>query len=273
MIKIDKIVVAPINVDKLMVQWSYVPTFENFADYEFLLERSLSPESGYEPVAKFNDTVQFLDTVNYKRLWKTVYYRIKITHLPSGKTAYSENGKIGYEPNLEALEIIRRNNILLKNKRHGIGVPIAVCLRKRSGQRCPECWDLEKQRVRASNCDSCFQTGYLDGFYSPIITWANMTPDTKTNPLPQWGETEPNDTRIFIGNYPEVLPKDVIIEPSILRVWTVENVDTTARRGHTLHQLLGLAYVDRNSVLYKLLEKHTGLIDQIRTQKNKIELS
>jgi hypothetical protein len=273
MIKIESITVTPTKVDRLLVQWKYTPTLESFVDYEFMLERSLSPDSGFENVVRFKDLVQYLDEVNYKRLWKTVYYRIKVTNILTAKTEYSELGKIGYEPNLEALEIIRRNDILLKNRRHGIGVPVAVFIRKRAGQRCPECWDEGKKRVRLSTCDTCYQTGYLDGFYEPIITWANTTPDNKQNPIPQHGETEPNDTKIFISNYPEVLPKDIIVETTTMRTWTVENVDTTARRGCTLHQLLTLAYVDRNSVIYKLLEKYSGLIEDIRIQKNRIQRS
>lgn len=272
MIQISKIIVNPVKVDKIQVKWIFKPTFENFNDYVFRLERSESPESAFVPIFRFTDAMQYLDVINYRRLWKTIYYRIRITHIATGKEEISDPAQFEYAPNLEALEIIRRNDILLKNKRHGIGVPVVVFLRKQDGPRC-NCWDPDKKRVRVSNCEECYQTGYAHGFYDPIVTWANMSPDNKAAPLPQWGETETNDTRIFLSNYPEVEPKDVIIEPRLLRVWMVENVETSQRRGHLLHQLVTMSYLDRNSVLYKLLERHPNLPDLIEAQQKRIELS
>jgi len=272
MITVRTLSVVPIKPEKILLKWEFVPTLEDFRAYSFELQRSSSPESEFETIYRFEDDVQHVDSIEYKRLWNSLYYRIVTTHKESGKKVISSGHTFGYAPNLEALEIIRRNDILLRNKRHGIGVPIAIFIRKHEGPRC-ECWDMDKKRARTSNCDDCFGTGFYNGFYPPIVTWANLTPDNKTNPLPQWGETEPNDTRLFISNYPEVAPKDVIIEPSLMRLWMVESIETSARRGHLLHQLVTVSYLDRNNVLYKLLDKHKTLIDSTLKEKSKIDLS
>lgn len=272
MIQIAKLTVTPIKVDKIQIKWTYKPTFENFNDYIFRLERSESPASDFIPIFRFTYAVQYVDDINYRRLWKNLYYQIRVTNTITGKEEISAPAQFEYAPNLEALEIIRRNDILLRNRRHGIGVPIAVFIRKRDGPRC-HCWDADKKRVRESNCDDCYQTGYANGFYPPIITWANMSPDNKAAPVPQWGETEANDTRIFLSNYPEILPRDVIIDPKLLRAWIVENVETSQRRGHLLHQLISMSYLDRNSVLYKLIEQYPDLGSLVSAQQSQIKVS
>jgi hypothetical protein len=272
MITIERIDVRPVKVDKVMISWKFTPSFESFANYSFELQRSRAPDSDYETVYRFTDASQYLDDVQYKRLWSTLYYRIKTTNTSDGKTVYSAAYSMGYAPNMEALEIIRRHDILLRNKRHGTGVPVIVMLRKHQGIQCT-CWDPDKKRVRISNCEECFGTGFYEGFHAPIITWANLTPDKKEIQIPQWGEAEQNNSRIFLSNYPVVSPKDVIINTEKMVLWTVEASDTSERRGCLLHQLLTVSFLDRSSVLYKLLEKYPEIIDSVSQQQSRIEKS
>jgi hypothetical protein len=207
--------------------------------------------------------------VNIKRLWNTIFYRIEVLHIASGTRTYSHAVTFGTSPNLEALEIIRRNDILLKNKRHGIGVPLIAYIRKRSGIECT-CWDKDKKRVRTSSCEDCFGSGFESGYYPPVITWANVTPDNKLVQIPQWGEVEPNEVRIFVSNYPLLIPKDVLINPFKMELWVVENVQTTERRGCTLHQVVSASYIDRNSILYRLLDRDPAILDLAYVESGRI---
>ena len=259
-------------MDQVLIEWKFSQTLEDFHDYSFELQRSKSPEDDYETIFRFLDESQFLDNVNYKRLWANLFYRIKITQISTGKIIETDPQEFGYEPNLEALEIIRRNDILLKNKRHGIGVPVIVFLRKRQGIDC-NCWDRDKKRFKTSNCTDCYGGRFLGGFSAPIITWANLTPDRKGVTIPQWGEQETNESRLFFSNYPIITPKDIIIDPGKMILWTAENIETSERRGHLLHQLVSVSFVDRNSVYYKLIEKYPDVITNARTLKNRIDLS
>jgi hypothetical protein len=272
LITIDKIIVTPIKVDRVLIAWEFTQTLENFHDYSFELQRSRAPETEFETIFKFLDESQFLDEVNYKRLWANLFYKIKITHNVSGKSIETDPTEFGYAPNLEALEIIRRNDILLKNKRHGIGVPVIVFLRKRQGIDC-ECWDRDKKRPRTSNCTDCYGGRFLGGFSDPIVTWANPTPDRKSVQIPQYGEQEQNESRLFFSNYPILTPKDLVLDPAKMILWTVEGVETSERRGHLLHQLTSVSFVDRSSVYYKLIEKYPDVISNAVTMKNRIEVS
>ena len=269
---IEQLDVRPVKVDQILVQWKFKPTLDDMSGYSFHLERSESPTSGWKVVYRFENTNHFVDKLYYKRVWKNLCYRIVVTKNSDGAIWVSQPSGFGYPPNLEALEIIRRNDILLKNKRHGIGIPVLYFLRRFDGFRCT-CWDSDKKRVRKADCDDCFQTGYLHGFYDPIITWMNTSPDVKESPVAQWGETEANDAKVFISNYPVANPKDVIIDPVRLRVWTVDRIETTARRAHLLHQILTISYVDRSSVLYKLIPRYPTALEDARMAERSIKTS
>lgn len=272
MIKVRGLTVSPLKVDRVLVKWAFVPTHDSFADYELTLERSLAPHEGYTTVYRFVDDTQYADRLHYRRLWQQLYYRVRSRNTNTNEVWVSDPVKIQYSPNLEAIEIIRRNDLLLRNKRHGIGVPVVIFLRKHEGVRC-ECWDTEKSRPRKSNCDDCFQTGFYNGYYAPVYTWANPNPAQRSNPRPQWGETETNDTRMFLSNYPELHAKDLILNSSLMQLWEVDSVDPTFRRGHLLHQLVTVSYVDRNHVFYKLLEKYPGIPDEVAKLVNRIKNS
>lgn len=270
--KIESITVRPLKIDTLHVSWTFAKTLERFQDFTFILERSESPESGFTAIASFNHITEYTDTVYYRRLWKSLYYRIRIINNSTNTVAYSMVGGLMTPPNLEALEIIRRNDILLRNRRHGTGIPIAVFSKKRMGPTC-ECWDADKQRLRTSNCKSCYGSHIEGGYYDPIITWANFTPNTKLVQIPQWGEMEPNERRVFMSNYPVLSPGDVLFEPSSMSVYTVEKIETSERRGTMLHQIVSASFIDRNSSLYNLIEDSKDLIAKLQNEASKIKRS
>lgn len=270
--KIESITIRPLKVDTLHISWVFTKTLESFQDFAFTLERSESPESGFIAITTFNHTTEYIDELYYRRLWKNLYYRVKIENKRTGAISYSIVGSLMTPPNLEALEIIRRNDILLRNRRHGTGVPVAVFTKKRIGPAC-ECWDVDKQRLRTSNCRSCYGSHIHGGFYSPIISWANFTPNTKLIQIPQWGEMEPNEQRLFMSNYPVLSPGDVIFEPSSMSVYTVEKIETSERRGTMLHQIVSASFIDRNSALYSLLDETPDLIERLKTEASRIKRS
>jgi len=259
----------PIGQDEILISWKFSQSLEDFRDYIFELQRSESSDSGYTTIFQFNHDTQYVDTIWYRKIWRSLFYRIVATQRSTSISAESTPHKLESLPNLEALEIVRRNNILLKNKRHGIGTPVAVFNLKTLGPKCL-CWDVDKQRSRTSRCDDCFGSHIEGGYYAPIIGWANMTPDHKLVQLPQWGEMEPNEARIFFSNYPCLNPKDVIFNPDKMMFYTVEKVETSERRGFMLHQIVSASCLDRGHVVYLLLGKYPELINELSSARDSI---
>lgn len=272
MIKVHILSIRPIKEDKVHITWKFSQTVEDFRDYSFVLERSESPESGYKKVLSFDHITEAVDDIRFKKIWRDLVYRIKTIRKADGEEWCSQPMIITAAPNLEALEIVRRNDILLKNRRHGTGRPIAIFKRKTIGPSC-QCWDSNKQRPRTSNCNYCYGSHIEGGYYYPIISWANMSPPQKVVQIPQWGEMEPNEVRIFMNNYPLVNPKDIIFVPASMLFYTVEKVETTTRREFILHQVVGISGLDRSHISYKLLDEYPDLVTTLRDEESRIKTS
>jgi len=264
--------VKPISPVKMQISWRFVQSMDDFQDYIFTLERSESPEQGYSPVFTFNHNITFLDELSYKKIWRSLYYRIKSEHAHTHAIEYSAPSPVSASPDLQAIEIVRRNDIMLKNMRYGVGVPMAIFKLKTIGPAC-ECWDANKQRPRISSCTDCFGSHIDGGYYPPIITWANPSPPQKVIQLPQWGEMEPNEARMFFNNYPELCPKDLIFSPHNMMFYTVEKVETSTRREYILHQIVSASGHDRGHVAYNLLTKYPKIVDDLYTERSKIKNS
>lgn len=239
---------------------NYPVTTEDISVFKYTLKRSYGGgEDEGEVITEFNHIKEYVDEHNKVKIWSDLYYKIVSENTVTHEVDNGEWTRMSVAPDLEALEIVRRNNILLSNKRHGIGVPVAVFKLKTIGPHCPDCWDFNKQKVRSSNCDSCYKTGIVGGYYEPVICYANLTPPAKQIQIPQWGEMEANEIRIFMSNNPVVNPKDVIYVQSRNCFYTVEQVENTCRRDFILHQLVAASGVERSSILYHLLDEYPDL--------------
>ena len=245
---------------KYRISWEYPVTVEDISIYKYTLYRSTGggTDTG-EPVTSFNHLRYYVDENNIKKVWADLYYRIEVENTVTKEVDKGRWCLMSTAPDLEAMEIVRRNNILLSNPRRGIGVPVAVFKLKTIGPHCPDCWDFNKQKIRSSNCDSCYKTGIVGGYYEPVISWANLTPPAKQVQIPQWGEMEANEIRIFMSNDPVVNPKDLIYVQSRNCFYSVEQVETTTRRDFILHQLVAASGIERSSIVYNLLKEYPDL--------------
>lgn len=272
MITVTNIQIVPQSIDSLKVSWTFKQTPEDFRDYTFVLERSEDPASGFVPIFDFNHSMYFIDYLIYRKVWRSLYYRVTSRNIKTGESFSSPAYQLSVEPDLEALEIVRRNDILLKNRRHGTGSPVAVFKIKTVGPKCTVCWDFNKQKVRSSTCDVCYKTGIEGGYYEPVITWANLNPPQKMVQLPQWGAMESNEQRFFFNNEPSLNPKDLIFVPSSAIFYQVERVETSTRREYVLHQIVSASGLERTSVVYNLLKEYPDLTKQLGEARKRIKV-
>ena len=254
------------------ISWEYPVTTEDIGIYKYKLYRSSGGgEDEGELLKEFNHLKYFIDTNNIKKIWVNVYYRIETLNTHTNEIDKGKWTPMMVAPDLEAMEIVRRNDILLSNPRRGIGVPIAVFKLKIIGPHCPDCWDFNKQKIRSSSCDSCYKTGIQGGYYEPEITWANLTPPAKVIQIPQWGEMEANEIRIFMSNKPILNPKDLIYVSSRNCFYSVEQIETTTRRDYLLHQLVSASGIERKSIVYNLLKEYPDLNERLLEKANHIK--
>jgi hypothetical protein len=84
---------------------------------------------------------------------------------------------------------------------------------------------------------------------------------------------EPNESRLFFNNYPELCPKDLILVPHTMMFYTVEKVETSTRRDYILHQVVSASGHDRGHISYNLLTKHPDIMDHLYTERARIKTS
>jgi len=238
------------NLDYLSVSWSIKPTVEDVGMYTFSVYRSNSPEGPFSLIqGGLVNTFVFKDpSVNLKSRWRKYYYKVLVD--PHNDPHYSP--WIGPEtkqdkPDVIAREIIRRNNILLKNF---VGIDAQLYIRKTWGQRCCICWDPIKQRKVKSSCEVCYNTSFVGGFFDPIPFKINFSPSPEMIRHANF-EKQPDATNAWTTNYPQISPKDIIIEDGCKR-WRVIQPSFTQKKRVKVHQVLQLTGVNHNDIEYKL---------------------
>lgn len=271
MIKPKILTIICVGPDKVKITWQFPPTLENFCDFVFYLERS-EAASDFVTVCQFNHSTSFIDTFPAKKLWRSTNYRIRAERIVQPvETWISPIFPMSVPPDLEALEIVRRNDILLKNRRYGTGTPVAFFIRKTLGPNC-SCWDVDKKRPTKSTCQECFSTRISGGYFDPIVAWVNLSPPLKQIQLPSFGEMEANEVRLYMNNYPSVNPKDLLFVPSSMTFYSVEHVETTSRREFILRQTVAASFLDRQNIVYKLLDKYPNLISDLQAERSNIKV-
>ena len=257
MIEVKSIDVSPINKSSFAISWKFEPTIEKLSDYRFSLEKSEAPHDGYEFLANINPASNYYidDDIAIFKLWKSYYVRLKIESLDGADASYSRFGTVEHPPNLEALELIRRTDITLKNPRYGNGIECSIFLRKEGGQRCQECFDALKRRSTKSNCVNCYGTTYDGGFFKAVKAFVNFSVDAKSMGVADIGSNTRSANRVMLSNYPKIKPGDVIIDMRLNRVWSVTEIQQIERRRHVIKQIATCEEEERTSVLLELLKR------------------
>jgi hypothetical protein len=256
-IEIKSILVTPISRDAFAISWDFEPMLRRFSEFDCFLEKSEAPHDGFETISKINPEERYYvdSDIRIFKLWKKYYVRLKIVDKTSNEVSYSKTGTVEHPPSVEALELIRRTHITLRNRRYGNGVPCLVFIRKEGGQRCFECFDPIKKRSTKSNCVACYGTTYDQGFYSPIESFVGFGVDVKAMGISDIGNMVQSGNRAIMSNHPIVKPGDIVIDSRLNRIWSIQDVQNVERRRHVVKQILTLSEEERTSVLFELMRR------------------
>jgi hypothetical protein len=250
MLIFDRIWIDCYNLDYIVVNWAIKPTNEDISLYSFGVWRSDSPDGNFSEVySGLTNVFSYKDTsVNLYSKWRKFFYKVRCS-LSSDPTQYVDSlvESNATKPDPIAVEIIRRNDLVLKNF---VGVPAIIYIRRTWGQHCPNCWDSIKQRKTQSNCAVCYNTGYVGGFFDPISVNINFNPSPELIRHAQF-ELQVDTTTAWMSNFPPVSPKDIIIENGKKR-WRVVQTNQTQKKRLLVHQVFSLTQVNLNDIEYKL---------------------
>ncbi len=242
------------------VQWCVEPEGTDLDTIEVELYRSESPSGPWEKLQVFDPfaTFSFTDrTAPWKPKGFDIYYRL-VGALKTTGEAVTNCHPFGFQGRLplDAIEIIRQHNILLKgvnNHEPLTGISTTVYKKRTFGPRCTHCVDAKTGRRAIAQCDACGGTGFSDrGYYNPIRVAMNLQPHPTSIQITNLGKVEDNETVAFMTNFPIMYPGDMVVEPDE-KHWRVVNVDVTERKRVVVHQSLRLRQLDHNDVEYEML--------------------
>lgn len=250
MLEIRNLKAASFDLGYMDLSWEVSPTQEDIWEYRFVVERSESSMGPWEQVSlEFTDRYFFRDITAIKNNRYTFfYYRIKIKHQPTSVEKFSDVISQQAKPDLIACEVRRLEHLLF---REYIGRRCFLFPRRTFGQRCPSCYDpISKQQLH-DRCPTCFDTTFVRGFLDPIQIWMQFDPSPRSTELAEIMETQQENTSGRALAYPQLKPRDIIVEAENRR-WRVVRVSLTERLRAPLHQELVLHALPLGDIEWEL---------------------
>lgn len=266
MLTVKNFRVLPWGQESIRLEWEMEWDTDNDPRPLSVIERSESPEGPFDGIAEPKLREEYIDQpIDLSKKLRTYYYRVVFVTPSGDRITKTEPEYIRTDPDPYALEIIRRNELLLE-RYISPDDPVSdgkvyIFPKQSQGERCPECWDEVKRRRSKNDCEACNGSGFINGGYlDPIETYvAFSSPNEQSNPT-QMGQKEESQTVAWTSNYPIVKPQDIIVEPYKNERWRVVNTNPSEKGRYVLRQTMNLTEVDIDHAAWDL--DVPGLKDQ-----------
>lgn len=238
------------NANVLAVRWALEPTGYPLEDIIFEIFRSNSPTGPWDLIGQAESgRFEYTDYDAIGDPMSRNYYYLVRAASTSGKGFNdSEPHILQHDADNIALELVRKKNVFLAVKG---GISIAILIRKTWGAKCSRCWNPERLSANDADCPECYGTGYTGGFMNPVFVPALFNPP-KNVVVDAGLKYEPYNVYIELANHPVLDNKDVVVDRKQHIYYTVEQINITSRRMHTISQIGLLNRVDENSILYSI---------------------
>lgn len=211
-------------------------------DEEVYLQKSNSPRSHFKTIATLhrNSPSVVIDDDTSFTMYRTeiFYYRL----IRKDKKVLSKVFSCEKLHNLYGAEIVHRHGIQLKEGHSGN--PMYLFIKNRIGERCPDCWDTIRGMRAKTNCKTCLNTGYINGYCDPICIYVSISPEQTMVEQPVTGTSVEGKIQGWTTAYPRINLGDVLVDPATQDVWCVAAVNiNTHKRTPTKQELV----LDRHS--------------------------
>jgi hypothetical protein len=260
MLSLEDVLVSSYDIAALTVSWEIATTTETISDYVIDIMRSEDPvysasgifwvASGLDAndVSSYTDyTISGLDITN-QWSYRNYYLQLRNTVTPATSDIYGPY-KIETTRDLTAKEVIRRHALTLKDK-YG-GQPLLVLKRKTNGTHCTVCYDATLGRRSEEKCLTCYDTAWVGGYWAPLETQGMFNASPKRHQITVWGLWQPGDTILTMTNFPQIAPRDVIVD-KINRRWNVVQIRTTEKGLYVMAQQAQLRLINKDDVIYSV---------------------
>lgn len=247
---ITSLTVQSLDADFQEICWTVGESPLDTLDYTFQVLRSEGPEGPFEAIClPFDDMFRFVDGQKPgASKMRSLFYRLRVAHKATGVTWESASVQLEPKPDLIALEMRR---LALLQLRAGRGRKCWVLPVRTFGQRCG-CVNKTLNKKTRPNCLTCFDQGYVRGYFDPIETWADFGSSPQVLLPSEVGvELQPQDATATVPHYPPIKPNDLVVERENRR-WRVTKVVRPERRRVTVHQVLTLHEIPERDIEYRI---------------------
>ena len=233
LIELQDLRVRSLDVTYKEISWTVADTSEDILDYSFQILRSESPSGPFDALTvPFFDRYSFLDNqVAKDDRWRKYFYLVRLTQTSSGD--FLDVGPVAQEPDADILAIELRRHIQVLFHEYA-GRRLWVLPARTFGARC-ECWNKALMKRTRSGCRTCYDTGYVRGYLSPIEVYGQIDPSPKAEQQTNLGRQQQVNTTGRMGYYPPLKPNDLLIEAENRR-WRVTKVTMTEHSRAVVHQ-------------------------------------
>lgn len=249
MIEVTSLRVRSLSMDYLNLSWRVKDTLEDVYDYTYEVQRSESSGGPWDTLTvPFKDRYSFRDrSIPARNTLRSFFYRLRITHLPSGEVAFTDVVDTQAPADLITKEVRRHMGLLLKEfaGRQCWLLPVRTF-----GQRCGSCWNPVLFKKSRSGCVECYDTGFKRGFLAPIELFVQIDPSQNSKQPNNIGVTSQSNTTARCVDVDGVKSDDVIIE-SENRRWRVSSVTQTEHGRAPIHSELVLHEIQKGDIEYK----------------------
>ena len=255
MIKLVQLITSQLTPSAITVAWQFESSIEDFNDYTLSLWQSESPsnslsdytliESGINPAITSSADDTTVGGITDK--FVDYFYVLSVSGLYNNQYFMSIPYGISVQEDKYAREIERRRNLVLN---YHSGQTFYILKRKAWGTFCPVCYDPTLGRTTQSKDLTCYDTGFLGGYFSPLTARGqfNERPTREVHQI--FGQWQDQDAVLYMDATPPVAPKDIVVD-RLYRRWVVLNVGYAQKSMHAFAQIIQIRQVEKEDIIYQ----------------------
>jgi hypothetical protein len=253
-IEFDEVTARPLDRERVLVRWRLKPTSDDLVGLEFVVQRSGGLNGPYVSASiALVDVDQFTDVrARLKHLHRDNVYRVvaqRTVGLQVNAVAISNPVLLETDPEIIGIEVARQMRLRLQRI---TGRPVATFSIRDWGIRCPNCFNPSQGRVSRSDCERCYGSGFLGGYWAQVDSFVDFSPTREQVQITVVGEFQQNQRVVVAGNFPPFKPRDIIVEQELDRRWRVVDVQPIDWKGFTVQQQLTITAIQKVDVEYRI---------------------
>lgn len=265
--------ISPLFPYGFYVQWTLTDVpMGTTGVFKFDLYRSGGAAGPWDPLATglenqyaFHDdfSLPFATTTrdvvrpNQLNQFRDFYYRLVVTPPSGAPFEVIDNTSPLYEGSLYDLRMMQIQRKAIRDFRLSLkfnGTKAVVLKRRHWGTRCT-CVDKTTRELLRAACVKCWGTGFLGGYWDPIITYARRLPSSNTSAITPESKSDANDIQFRMPDYPALEQDDVIVFLKDNTRWRVDVTTSTQIRLQDTHQVVSGQAYDKGHIIYRYVVK------------------